>query len=79
MTQPTPTYLFIIYEGYFFSHQALGESREAPSSPPPAGANSLVQPDIGRTAGRDFFSNITSDLNGIAAQTTSMFTDLFGG
>nr|XP_014294410.1 MAP kinase-activating death domain protein isoform X5 [Halyomorpha halys] len=58
--------------------KALGESREAPSSPPPGSGTSLVQPDIGRTAGRDFFSNITSDLNGIAAQTTSMFTDLFG-
>lgn len=29
-------------------------------------------------AGRDFFSNISSDLNGIAASTTSMFSDLFG-
>lgn len=56
--------------------KALGESRESPVSPPPGGA-SLVQPDISRAASRDFFSNITSDLNGIAAQTTSMFTDLF--
>lgn len=31
-----------------------------------------------REIGRDFFSNIGSDLNGIAAQTTSMFSDLFG-
>ncbi|XP_044254409.1 MAP kinase-activating death domain protein isoform X3 [Tribolium madens] len=30
-------------------------------------------------ASRDFFSNISSDLNGIAASTTSMFSDLFGG
>ncbi|XP_068906422.1 MAP kinase-activating death domain protein isoform X3 [Tenebrio molitor] len=29
-------------------------------------------------ASRDFFSNISSDLNGIAASTTSMFSDLFG-
>lgn len=29
-------------------------------------------------AGRDFFSNIQSDLNGIASSTTSMFSDLFG-
>ncbi|KAF5297273.1 hypothetical protein FQA39_LY12112 [Lamprigera yunnana] len=27
---------------------------------------------------RDFFSNISSDLNGIAATTSSMFSDLFG-
>ncbi|XP_054013519.1 MAP kinase-activating death domain protein-like isoform X2 [Hylaeus anthracinus] len=31
-----------------------------------------------REIGRDFFSNISSDLNGIAAQTSSMFSDLFG-
>lgn len=31
-----------------------------------------------RDIGRDFFSNISSDLNGIAAQTSSMFSDLFG-
>ncbi|CAG9766594.1 unnamed protein product [Ceutorhynchus assimilis] len=29
-------------------------------------------------AGRDFFTNIQSDLNGLASSTTSMFTDLFG-
>lgn len=28
--------------------------------------------------GRDFFSNISSDINGITAATTSMFTDFFG-
>lgn len=27
---------------------------------------------------RDFFSNISSDLNGIAASTTSIFSDFFG-
>ncbi|XP_026327004.1 MAP kinase-activating death domain protein isoform X4 [Hyposmocoma kahamanoa] len=27
---------------------------------------------------RDFFSNISSDLNGLAASTSSMFSDLFG-
>ncbi|XP_076175443.1 rab3 GDP-GTP exchange factor isoform X3 [Ptiloglossa arizonensis] len=31
-----------------------------------------------RDIGRDFFSNISSDINGIAAQTSSMFSDLFG-
>lgn len=29
--------------------------------------------------GRDFFSNISSDINGITAATTSMFSDFFGG
>ncbi|BES98893.1 uDENN [Nesidiocoris tenuis] len=62
--------------------KALGESKESPTSPsPPAvtpSATSLVQPDLGRTAGRDFLSNITSDFNGLAQQTTSMFSDFFG-
>ena len=31
-----------------------------------------------RDIGRDFFSNISSDLNGIATQTSNMFSDLFG-
>lgn len=31
-----------------------------------------------REIGRDFFSNISSDLNGIATQTSNMFSDLFG-
>ncbi|XP_057656442.1 MAP kinase-activating death domain protein isoform X1 [Diorhabda carinulata] len=29
-------------------------------------------------AGRDFFSNISSDINGLAVSTTNMFSDLFG-
>ncbi|XP_071056798.1 MAP kinase-activating death domain protein isoform X2 [Onthophagus taurus] len=43
-------------------------------------STSLVQASTGLLAGtsRDFFSNIGSDLNGIAASTTSMFSDLFG-
>lgn len=28
--------------------------------------------------GRDFLSNMSSELNGLAAQTSSMFTGLFG-
>lgn len=42
---------------------------------------SLVQTASGGLiagTGRDFFSNISSDLNGIAATTSSMFSDLFG-
>jgi len=46
--------------------------------PPPVPSTSLVQSDPTRSTGRDFFSNISSDLNGIAAQTSSMFSDLFG-
>ncbi|GJQ84730.1 hypothetical protein Trydic_g21135 [Trypoxylus dichotomus] len=44
-------------------------------------STSLVQASTGLLAGtsRDFFSNISSDLNGIAATTSSMFSDLFGG
>ncbi|KAL4104662.1 hypothetical protein QTP88_019944 [Uroleucon formosanum] len=34
---------------------------------------------IGSGATKDFFSNISNDINGLANQTTSMFTDLFGG
>lgn len=30
------------------------------------------------SGGRDFLSSVSSELNGLAAQTTSMFTGLFG-
>ncbi|XP_025417158.1 MAP kinase-activating death domain protein isoform X2 [Sipha flava] len=33
---------------------------------------------MGTGATKDFFSNITSDINGLANQTSSMFNDLFG-
>ncbi|XP_073996567.1 rab3 GDP-GTP exchange factor isoform X5 [Rhodnius prolixus] len=60
--------------------KALGESKDSSPTSPPSGPppTSLVQQDLTRTAGRDFFSNITSDINGLAAQTSSMFSDLFG-
>ncbi|CAG7683786.1 unnamed protein product [Allacma fusca] len=32
-----------------------------------------------RNAGRDFFSNMSSELNGLASETSSMFSSLFGG
>lgn len=44
-------------------------------------STSLVQTGGGNliaSTSRDFFSNIGSDLNGITAATTSMFSDLFG-
>ncbi|XP_046673875.1 MAP kinase-activating death domain protein isoform X5 [Homalodisca vitripennis] len=60
--------------------KALGDSRERRDSTDqtPVPQTSLVQSDLSRQTGRDFFSNISSDLNGIAAQTTSIFSDLFG-
>lgn len=61
--------------------KALGESRSDSQSDQQRGSppqTSLVQSDPCRTTGRDFFSNISSDLNGIAAQTSSMFSELFG-
>lgn len=33
---------------------------------------------VGSGGTKDFFSNITNDINGLATQTTSMFSDLFG-
>jgi hypothetical protein len=55
-------------------------------SVPAAPSRELVQSDLSRTAGRDllgsggrdFFSNMSSELNGIAAQTSSMFSGIFG-
>ena len=32
----------------------------------------------GLSGGRDFLSSVSSELNGLAAQTTSMFSGLFG-
>ncbi|KAK6619571.1 hypothetical protein RUM43_012328 [Polyplax serrata] len=41
-------------------------------------STSLVQHNFLGSGSRDFFSNISSDLNGIADKTTNMFTGLFG-
>lgn len=35
--------------------------------------------DMARNTSRDFFTNMGSELNGLASQTTSMFSDFFGG
>lgn len=73
---------FIYLASIFTSHfcfQSLSESNDEPegqSSSPPS--TSLVQPNILGSGSRDFFSNISSDLNGIADKTTNMFTGLFG-
>ncbi|XP_046395565.1 MAP kinase-activating death domain protein isoform X5 [Ischnura elegans] len=52
---------------------AQGRDREGSGS----SVTSLVQSDMTRTAGRDFFSNMSSELNGIAAQTSNMFSEFF--
>ncbi|XP_076678087.1 rab3 GDP-GTP exchange factor isoform X4 [Andrena cerasifolii] len=66
--------------------KGLGDSQQSPPpSPGPMRRDSISTQLVAsdnrggrREIGRDFFSNISSDLNGIAAQTSSMFSDLFG-
>ncbi|KAI4497208.1 hypothetical protein M0802_007692 [Mischocyttarus mexicanus] len=71
--------------------KGLGESQQysPPHTPPSPGvtqrressSTQLVASDnrsARREIGRDFFSNFRGDLNGIAAQTSSMFSDIFG-
>ncbi|XP_077266527.1 rab3 GDP-GTP exchange factor isoform X8 [Temnothorax americanus] len=67
--------------------KSLGESQSPVHSPQSPNmtqqrkdsmSNQLVASDTRGGVGRDFFSNISSDLNGFAAQTSSMFSDLFG-
>ncbi|XP_043268147.1 MAP kinase-activating death domain protein isoform X4 [Venturia canescens] len=70
--------------------KGLGKSQQSPPHTPgspgmmprkDSNSNQLVASDPRsgrRDMGRDFFSNVSSDLNGIAAQTSSMFSDLFG-
>lgn len=41
-------------------------------------SSSVIQSDINRISGKEFLSNISQDINGIAAQTSNMFTDFFG-
>lgn len=72
----------------------MSDSRDAESPPSPssgpggptqanqAPSTSLVHAtDMSRTlgaGGRDFLSNVSHELNGIAAQTSSMFSGIFG-
>jgi len=53
-----------------------------PTNPISTGSVSEVRKSsvtsMGTGATKDFFSNISNDINGLANQTTSMFTDLFG-
>ncbi|KAL0268470.1 UNVERIFIED_CONTAM: hypothetical protein PYX00_010400 [Menopon gallinae] len=60
--------------------KGLSESKEDQEVPTgsPQNSTSLVQPNFLGSGSRDFFSNFSSDLNGIADKTTNMFTGLFG-
>ncbi|KAM3968244.1 rab3 GDP-GTP exchange factor [Aphomia sociella] len=56
-----------------------GESQESPGGPNARRDSTALQTTNLLTAThRDFFSNISSDLNGLAASTSSMFSDFFG-
>lgn len=64
-----------LLRGDSFSKQSSTDSRRDSSS-----STSLVASSgLLSGTGRDFFSNISSDINGITAATTSMFSDFFGG
>ncbi|CAD6225751.1 GSCOCG00005707001-RA-CDS [Cotesia congregata] len=70
--------------------KSLGESQQSPEQMPQSARQSLKRDSLNtqlvasetrggrREIGRDFFSNVSSDINGIAAQTSNMFSDLFG-
>lgn len=65
--------------------KSLGESQSPPLSPNSQQNKRLsnsqlitAETRMKRDIGRDFFSNVSSDINGIAAQTSNMFSDLFG-
>ncbi|KAG8035487.1 hypothetical protein G9C98_006933 [Cotesia typhae] len=70
--------------------KSLGESQQSPEQMPQSARQSLKRDSLNtqlvtsetrggrRDLGRDFFSNVSSDINGIAAQTSNMFSDLFG-
>lgn len=62
-----------LLRGDSFSKQS-DSRRESTSSTSLVASSSLLS-----GTSRDFFSNISSDINGITAATTSMFSDLFGG
>lgn len=53
-----------------------GNKQSAQSSPNVS--SSVIQSDINRLSGKEFLSNISQDINGIAAQTSNMFNDFFG-
>ncbi|XP_049865121.1 MAP kinase-activating death domain protein isoform X7 [Pectinophora gossypiella] len=55
-----------------------GDSQELSSGPSRRDSTALQTTNLLTATHRDFFSNISSDLNGLAASTSSMFSDLFG-
>lgn len=56
-----------------------GESQETSSGQNARRDSTALQTtNLLTTTHRDFFSNISSDLNGLAVSTSSMFSDLFG-
>ncbi|XP_059059964.1 MAP kinase-activating death domain protein [Achroia grisella] len=56
-----------------------GESQESPGGPNARRDSTALQTtNLLAATHRDFFSNISSDLNGLAASTSSMFSDFFG-
>ncbi|KOB76445.1 Uncharacterized protein OBRU01_02082 [Operophtera brumata] len=62
-----------------FDDLTYGESQDLPSSPPNRRDSVALQTTNLLTAThRDFLSNISSDLNGLAASTSSMFSGFFG-
>lgn len=67
---------------YKISNQLLqGDSFSKHQEPPPPGSTStslVATSNVLSGASRDFFSNISSDINGLATSTTNMFSDLFG-
>ncbi|XP_045480868.1 MAP kinase-activating death domain protein isoform X3 [Harmonia axyridis] len=55
-------------------NKSIEERRDSTSS----STSVIATSNVITGAGRDFFSNISSDINGIAASTSNMFSDLFG-
>ncbi|XP_053599948.1 MAP kinase-activating death domain protein isoform X4 [Plodia interpunctella] len=55
-----------------------GDSQDSTGSGNRRDSTALQTTNLLATTHRDFFSNISSDLNGLAASTSSMFSDFFG-
>nr|XP_037870783.1 MAP kinase-activating death domain protein isoform X5 [Bombyx mori] len=55
-----------------------GDSQESPNNGARRDSTALQTTNLLTATHRDFFSNISSDLNGLAASTSSMFSDFFG-
>lgn len=62
----------------------LQQQQQEIQQPQPVSHGKLVRSDSvssqrdGMLGGRDFLSSVSSELNGLAAQTTSIFSGLFG-